>query len=43
MLVDVITARIKAIEATDLEARLAELEKAAGTVDLPGSRNMRRL
>ena len=43
VLIDVISLRLKAIEANDLEARLAELEKAAATVDLPGSHNMRRL
>ena len=43
MLLEVITARMKAIEMNDLEARLTELEKAAASVDLPGSRNMRRL
>ena len=43
VLVDVITARMKAIELNDLETQLHELEKVAETVDLPGSRNMRRL
>jgi len=27
----------------EMEARLVELEKAAGTVDLSGARNLRRL
>ena len=43
MLLEVIQARLKAIEATDHEARLAELEKMAATVELPGARNIRRL
>jgi len=43
VMLDVVLARLKAIEVNDLETRLAELEKTASTVDLPGSRNMRRL
>jgi hypothetical protein len=43
MLVDGINARMKAIELNEMEARLVELEKAAGTVDFSGSRNMRRV
>jgi hypothetical protein len=39
-LVDVIQARLKAIEVQDLEARLVELEKQTAVVDLP--RNGRR-
>lgn len=42
LLVDVIGLRMKSIEMNDLEARLAELEKAAANVDLDG-RNRRRL
>ena len=38
VLVDVISTQAKLLEVTDLEARLAELEKSAATVDLPGSR-----
>ncbi len=38
VLVDVTLARLKAIEVNEHEARLVELEKAASTVDLPGSR-----
>ena len=38
VLLDVVQARIKAIEVTDFEQRLVELEKASATVDLPGSR-----
>ena len=38
MVLDVIQARLKAIEVNDLEQRLVELEKASTTVDLPGSR-----
>jgi hypothetical protein len=42
-LLDLVQTRMKAIEMNEMEARLTELEKAAGTVDLSGSRNMRRL
>jgi len=37
-LIDVIHVRVKAIEVRDLEQRLAELEKAAASVDLGGRR-----
>ena len=40
LLIDVVQARLKAIEVQDLEARLAELEKQAAIVELP--RNGRR-
>jgi hypothetical protein len=36
LLLDVIQTRLKAIEVNDLEQRLGDLEKALGTVDLPG-------
>jgi hypothetical protein len=42
-LLDLVQTRMKAIEMNEMEARLTELEKAAGTVDLSGSRNMRRM
>ncbi len=38
VLIDAVTARIKVLEATELEARLAELEKQAATVDFGRSR-----
>jgi hypothetical protein len=36
LLIDAITARIKVLEVTELEARLAELEKQAASVDFGG-------
>jgi len=36
-MVDMINARMKAIEMNDLETRLAELERTANSVDLGGS------
>ncbi len=39
---DLVQTRLRAIEVNEHEARLVELEKAASTVDLPGSRSMRR-
>ena len=41
LLIDAIRTRLKAIEVNDLEARLAELEKTAGTVER-GPRSFRR-
>jgi hypothetical protein len=41
LLIDAIQARLRALEATDLEQRLAELESAAGSVD-PGHHRGRR-
>ena len=38
LLIDVVQARLKAIEVQDLEARLAELEKQAAIVELPRGR-----
>ena len=43
VLLDAVHARLKAIEVTDLEQRLADLEKAAESVDLGKGRNMRRI
>ena len=43
VLIDVIQARLKAIEVNDLEERLAELEKTATSVDATGSRHIRRI
>ena len=40
---DLVCTKMKSIELNEHEARLIELEKAASPVDLPGSRNMRRL
>ena len=37
-LADLVQARMKGIELNDLEARLAELEKAAESVEMPGRR-----
>jgi hypothetical protein len=37
-MLDVIQARMKAIEVSELEARIAELEEAAKAVDLGGRR-----
>ena len=38
LLIDAITARIRVVEVTELEARLVELERQAASVDLPGRR-----
>jgi hypothetical protein len=38
VMLDLIQCRMKAIELGEFEARLAELEKQAGTVELPGRR-----
>jgi hypothetical protein len=42
VLLDVVQARLKAIEVNDLDQRLVELEKALGTVDARGN-HLRRL
>ena len=39
LLLDAVQARLRSIEATDLEERLAELEKAAQSVDFRGARS----
>lgn len=40
ILLEVINARLKAIEVNDLEERLAELEKTASTIDSGGSHRL---
>ena len=42
VMIDVIQTRLKAIEVNDLEERIAELESAAGTVELSGRASSRR-
>jgi hypothetical protein len=42
ILIEVINARLKAIEVTDLETRLAGLEKTASAIDPVGQHNIRR-
>ena len=38
LLLDAVSTRMKSLELTEHEQRLAELEKAAGSVELPGRR-----